>query len=368
MLPQYGPAAKPRLAGDDQAARLGAQQHGRIKAVKTGQGTGGQTVGQTGERPQIDAVVIGRNEGARLIACLATLRGRVRRIIYVDSGSTDGSGAAAQAAGAEVVALDLTRPFTAARARNAGLARLAGGPADFVQLVDGDCTIAPGWIETAAAALIAHPETAITCGRRREEHPEVSVYNRLCDREWDTPVGEATACGGDALARRAALEAVGGFRDDLIAGEEPEMCLRLRRAGWRIWRLDAEMTRHDARILQFGQWWQRSRRAGHAFAEGAHLHRAGPERHWRRETRRALIWGAGLPLAILLLMLVTPWAALLALVYPAQILRLALRGSGAGRWESALFTVLGKFAEAQGALEFHLRRLRGKRRGLMEYK
>lgn len=316
----------------------------------------------------VDAVVIGRNEGQRLIDCLRSMQGAARRVIYVDSGSTDGSAEAARALGAEVVALDMSQPFTAARARNAGLAALRDDGADFVQLVDGDCVIGPDWIATARAFLTAHPQAAVACGRRREKHPEASVYNRLCDAEWDTPVGEALACGGDALVRRAALEAVGGFRDDLIAGEEPEMCLRLRRAGWSIWRLDAEMTLHDAQILRFGQWWRRSRRAGHAFAEGAFLYGTAPERHWLRETRRALLWGAALPLAILLLMLATPWAGLLALIYPAQLLRLALRTPGPGRWENALFSVIGKFAEAQGALEFHLRRLRGQRRGIMEYK
>jgi len=47
----------------------------------------------------IDAVVIGRNEGERLVACLASLGGEIRRAVYVDSGSTDGSVAAARAAG-----------------------------------------------------------------------------------------------------------------------------------------------------------------------------------------------------------------------------------------------------------------------------
>lgn len=316
----------------------------------------------------VDAVVIGRNEGQRLIDCLRSMQGAARRVIYVDSGSTDSSVEAARALGAEVVTLDLSQPFTAARARNAGLAALRDDGADFVQLVDGDCVIDPGWIATARAFLASHPQAAVACGRRREKHPEASVYNRLCDREWNTPPGEALACGGDALVRRAALEAVGGFRDDLIAGEEPEMCLRLRRAGWSIWRLDAEMTLHDAQILRFGQWWRRSRRAGHAFAEGAFLYGRAPERHWLRETRRALLWGAALPLAILLLMLASPWAGLLALIYPAQLLRLAWRDPAPGRWDAALFSVLGKFAEAQGVLEFHLRRLRGQRRGIMEYK
>jgi GT2 family glycosyltransferase len=322
---------------------------------------------------EVGAVVIGRNEGARLVACLESLAGGAGRTVYVDSGSTDGSVAAARAAGAEVVALDLNRPFTAARARNAGLAALTAGDAPrYVQFVDGDCTVQPGWIETAAAFLDANPGVAVVCGRRREKRPEASVYNRLCDLEWDTPVGPARACGGDAMMRVEALRAVGGYRESLIAGEEPELCLRLRAAGWQVWRLDAEMTAHDAAIHRFGQWWRRSRRAGHAFAEGAALHGAPPERHWVAETRRAFLWAFGpTGLALGLGLVGGPAvAALPLLAYPAQVLRLARRG-GAGRrvaWEAAVFSVLGKFPEAVGALEYRLARLRGGRRELIEYK
>lgn len=323
---------------------------------------------QTAVTAPIDAVVIGRNEGARLIACLDSLRAQIRQVVYVDSGSTDGSVAAARARGAEVVELDLSRPFTAARARNAGLARLAERPedqrAEFVQLLDGDCQLDPGWLPKAARYLAARPDLAVVCGRRREIHPEASVYNRLADAEWNTPVGEARACGGDALMRLAALEEVGGYREDLIAGEEPELCLRLRRRGWGVWRLEAEMTRHDAAMLQFSQWWRRSRRAGHAFAEGAALHGAGPERHWIRETRRAVIWGAILPASLLAASVVQPLWLIGLLIYPGQILRL-LRRFGI---EQALFSVIGKFAEAQGVLGYWLDRLRGRRAALIEYK
>ena len=265
---------------------------------------------------RIAAVVIGRNEGARLRACLAALEGQVSRVVYVDSGSTDGSVAHARACGAAVVALDPSRPFTAARARNAGLAVLDRGQTDLVQLIDGDCVLRDGWIAAARAFMEERRDVAIVCGRRREEHPEGSVYNRLCDMEWNGPVGEVCACGGDALARLAALDAVGGFAPELIAGEEPELCVRLRQAGWRIWRLDRGMTWHDARMTRFAQWWRRSVRAGHAFAEGAALHGAPPERHWVAETRRALIWGAGLPGVILAAGLAHPAAFAVLLVYP----------------------------------------------------
>lgn len=319
------------------------------------------------QRPAIGAVAIGRNEGVRLIACLHSIRGRVDRIVYVDSGSTDGSIQAARDLGVEVVQLDLSRPFTAARARNAGLAQLIehGQPPALVQFVDGDCEIAEGWIETAVARLEADPGLAAVAGRRRELHPHASRYNRLIDAEWATPIGPARAVGGDAMLRTEALVGIGGYRDDLIAGEEPEMCLRLLRAGWRIERLDAEMTRHDAAIHRFGQWWTRTRRAGHAFAEGAAIHGRGPERHWVAETRRALLWGAALPAGVLATMAVTPAAAALLLAYPVQVARLSRRMGV----ERALFTTLGKFPEAMGAIQYHMRRIRRDRpHELIEYK
>jgi len=320
--------------------------------------------------PEIDCIVIGRNEGARLIDCLNSLQGQFRRVVYVDSGSTDGSLAAAENHGATVVALDMTQPFTAARARNAGLTELASGPPGYVQFIDGDCMLREGWVAAASEFLMGHPRVAVVCGRRRERFPEASVYNRLCDLEWDTPVGQTRACGGDAMMRYSALAAAGGYRDDLVAGEEPELCLRLRRAGWQVWRLDAEMTWHDAAITRFGQWVRRSRRAGHAFAEGAALHGAAPDRHWVAETRRAVLWGLVLPLAGLLAALIIPAAALLLLAYPAQILRLAWRWGAGERlaWERAVFTVLGKFPEALGVLDYWTGRLRRRKTGLFEYK
>lgn len=314
--------------------------------------------------PTVDAIIIGRNEGARLVACLKSFGPEVRHLIYVDSGSTDGSPVAAADLGAKIVSLDMTKPFTAARARNAGVAAIDGTPPDFIQFVDGDCTLDGSWLQSALAAFDRLPKAAVVCGRRRERFPQASIYNRLADDEWNTPVGLTKACGGDALIRFDAFQAVGGFRADLIAGEEPEMCVRLRQAGWEIHRIDAEMTLHDAAITHLSQWWKRMVRSGHAFAEGASLHGAPPEGHWMRETWRALTWGAGLPLLVALGWLVSGWSLLLLAAYPLQVARLSrLKG-----WSWAFFTVLGRFPEAQGALRFYRNRLRGKKERLIEYK
>ena len=320
-------------------------------------------------------VVIGRNEGQRLVRCLESVVGSASRIVYVDSGSTDGSAAKARALGADVVELDMSRPFTAALARNAGWRRLVqvAPQATTVHFLDGDCEVVPGWLDAAIEALAAHPERAVVCGRRRERFPDASAFNRQCEIEWNAGAGEIRSCGGDALMRLDALQAVGGYRESLIAGEEPELCVRLRGAGWKIWRLGRDMVWHDAAMTRWSQWWKRSKRAGHAFAEGAFLHGAPPERHYVAEVRRALAWGAALPVAILLLALVNPLALLLLVVYPLQMLRLALRPQAAAReadavWSRAFFLVAGRFPEAAGVLLFHWHRWRGRASALIEYK
>ena len=322
---------------------------------------------------RIGVVVIGRNEGERLRRCLASVSTQSPNMVYVDSGSTDGSIDMAAALGVQVHALDLRQPFTAARARNAGARVLqAQAPAPgYLQFVDGDCEVAPTWIDTAARFLDAHPQVAAVCGRRRERHPERSIYNRLCDLEWDTPIGETKACGGDVLMRAAALHQVGGYRDDLVAGEEPELCVRLRAAGWKIWRLDAEMTLHDAAMTRFDQWWRRCMRAGFAYAEGARLHGAPPERHWVREMRSALLWGTAIPLLLLVGSAALGPSALIGFaIYPLQVLRLGLQAAGTqqARWMRAFFLVAGKLPEAVGVIKSWLQRARGRPAALIEYK
>ncbi len=242
--------------------------------------------------PPYGAIAIGRNEGERLTRCLRSLSD-AHLVVYVDSASHDGSVQRAREAGAEVVELDPALPFTAARARNYGFQHLRRSVPDlaYVQFVDGDCELVRDWPQVALCFLQAYADVGAVCGRRRERFPNRSIYNWLCDREWDAPEGETRAFGGDVMIRTAALEKMGGYREDVIAGEEPELCVRLRKAGWRVWRLDSEMTLHDAAMTRFGQWWQRGVRAGYAFALGAHLHGAAPERHWVWESRRAWLWG-----------------------------------------------------------------------------
>lgn len=311
-------------------------------------------------------VVIGRNEGAGLERCLRSALACGVPVVYADSGSTDGSPALARALGVEVVELSSSRPFSAARGRNEGVARLLDlrPEVEAVQFVDGDCELVPGWLERGVLELSRRADVAVVCGRVREREPEASPYNRLCALEWQLPPGEVKACGGIFVVRTAVFRAVAGFRDDVLAGEEPEFCLRVRRSGHKVLHVPEDMVWHDAALRRFGQWWWRARRGGRAYAQGAALHGGPPDHHFVRERRSALLWALG-PLAPALgLAWATSGLSLaLLLVYPLQALRVARKARARG-WSArdrrlyGLFTVIAKFAEAQGVLEYLWRRRR----------
>jgi glycosyltransferase involved in cell wall biosynthesis len=324
-------------------------------------------------RNEIAAVVIGRNEGGRLIKSLNSIRSQVDCVVYVDSGSTDGSAQAAIELGAHVVNLDRAPAFSAARARNQGFAAVKALRPEIllIQFIDGDCELVDGWLETAVKFMNQRNDVGAVCGRRRERFPELSVYNWLCDREWDGPVGEVRAFGGDVIIRATVLEVLGGYRDDVIAAEDDELSVRLRAAGWRIWRLRSEMTLHDAAIKHFRQWWLRSVRCGYAYAQGANLHGTLPERHFVWESRRARLWGLWLPIACLVLSLILfPWGFIAWLIYPTQVFRQMLRNTGSlgQRLTLAFFQLLARFPEAFGQIKFARNRLLSRRAWLIEYK
>lgn len=330
---------------------------------------------------KVGIVVIGRNEGERLKTCLRSVVGS-GPVVYVDSGSTDGSQAFARSLGVEVVELAVPPNFTAARARNAGSAALfASAPSTvLIQFVDGDCEVRADWIATGAAALAADQGLALVFGRRRERHPEASIYNALCDDEWDVPIGEVGACGGDILIRADAYHAVGGYPDDMIAGEEPDMSMRLRAIGWRLARIEGEMTLHDAAITRFGQWWRRTKRAGHAFAELAWRHPDSRWPDWHASVKRDVIWGGAIPTFALIGLISAFYRPALVIIpiicaalFAMNIARIFIRRSAEGlpprlARASALLLMIGKIAEFSGILSFHLERLSGRKAKLIEYK
>jgi len=331
-------------------------------------------------RSDIAVIVIGRNEGERLDRCLRSTAGW--RTLYVDSGSSDGSAERARAAGAEVIELDPGDGFSAARGRNAGLDRVATEPAlAYLQMLDGDCTLDPDWIASGAVALDADPALGAVFGALSEREPDASIYTWLLDVEWAAAAGPARVFGGNVMLRAQAVRATGGFRPAMIAGEDPEYAARMRAAGWQIMRLPEPMATHEASLLRFGQWWRRSMRAGHAFAELTSLHPDAALHDFARSRCRILFWAGIVPIAALTGLLLSAllldhrWlafpAAMLLLV-SAQIARITLRERhqyGMARaLVLALFLAIGKYPEMIGLIRFHIDKSRNRRPKLIEYK
>lgn len=323
--------------------------------------------------PGLAIVAIGRNEGERLERCLRSALRDAGLVVYVDSGSTDGSVALAEGLGVQVVKLDMSVPFTAARARNAGYraALMADPGLRYIQFVDGDCELVAGWLAAAAAFLDGAPMVGAVTGRRRERFPERSPYNELCDMEWAVRPGASNYFGGDVMIRTSALVGAGGYRDSLIAGEEPELALRMRRLGWGIHVLDRDITLHDANMLRFRQWWLRMKRSGYAYAEGAWIHGAGPERHWVWRAFQAWLWVPGPLLLMVLAVGAFGLPGFLVLgIYPAQFVRLFVKSGMVGRRRvlGALSNTLVRFPEFAGQVRFLCDLAGGRVAHLIEYK
>ncbi|MFO0858594.1 MAG: glycosyltransferase [Phycisphaerales bacterium] len=253
-------------------------------------------------------VAIGRNEGERFERCILSLKREAQSltIVYVDSGSTDNSVAFAKSHGVHVVNLDMSRPFTAARARNAGLDKLleVSPHTEFVQFIDGDCEVIEGWLAAGSAALQQNPQVVAVSGRLRERFPEKSLYNRLADLEWDRPLGETKSCGGVAMMRIEAVRRVGGFDAGLIAGEEPELCARMRAHGGKILNIADDMAWHDMAMTNSSQWFKRARRHGHAIIEVSYFKTAASRGLFKQQLKSALFWAGivvfGLVMAVVL--------------------------------------------------------------------
>jgi GT2 family glycosyltransferase len=326
---------------------------------------------------QLGIVTIGRNEGERLRRCLRSMAGHDLPVVYVDSNSTDGSVELARSLGAEVVTLDMSLAFTAARARNAGferLERIAPG-VEYVQFVDGDCEVMAGWLDRARAVMDERPDVAVVFGRCRERHRDQTIYNRMADLEWDVPVGEVKACGGNAMILAEAFRRVGGYNPSIIAAEDDELCLRIRGQGWKVLRIDADMTLHDMAMTRFGQWWRRAVRCGHAYAEGAARYGHTAERHFVRQVGSAIFWGLLLPLVVIGLAWPTHGASLvlvagyLVLFWRSeQYFRLGRGWRAADARLYAAFCVLAKFPHVAGIAKYWSGRLRGKPVQIIEYR
>ena len=326
----------------------------------------------------ISVVVIGRNEGQRLSRCLQSIAQMQHpsfdiEVIYVDSGSEDGSTTLAQESGAKVIALQPDRP-SAALGRNAGWRAARGAT---ILFLDGDTILHPAFVTASLPDLTGN--IAVVWGHRREIHPEASIYNAVLDLDWIYAPGPTLYCGGDALFRHSVLSATNGFDETLIAGEEPELCRRIAALDFTILHVDRPMTGHDLAITRFSQYWRRNTRAGHAYAEVSQRLDASGQTFWadevRRNRNRALTLIALCLLGLLgSILLRSLWPALAVLLFFTAI---SLRSALKARWKSSdpltlflygIHSHLQQIPIYYGQFQYRWNRRKGKRVRLLEYK
>lgn len=334
--------------------------------------------GVRGDLPSISVVVIGRNEGQRLARCLESIElvrdVVVKEVIYVDSDSTDGSPELARGYGAIVIVARPQRP-TAAIGRNAGWRRATS---ELILFLDGDTVLHPDFPSAACDALVRNPSVAAAWGHRRELHPEASLYHRVLDLDWVYSPGLTEFCGGDVLMRQKALVDAGGFDEGLIAGEEPELCRRMRSLGYSILHIDHPMTGHDLEITRWSQYWKRATRAGHAYAEVSERFRDTDQPFWERDRRRNLMRGGFWGLSLVAVSVASFWAGPLPItLWIALLLLLSLRSAWRARWKGSSpwsLALYGFHSHLQqvpilvGQLQYGMSKRRGHRQKLIEYK
>lgn len=284
-------------------------------------------------------VVIGRNEGVRLKSSLLSVLRLRCPVVYSDSHSSDDSAALARSLGVFVVELDPSRPLNASRGRKEGaecLIRLFPN-LEYVMFLDGDCILEHSFIDKAIEVFNDRPDVGVVFGRLQELHPEQSIYNRIANLEWARPTGEVPTCGGNALFRFDSYLSSGGYNETIVAGEEPELCSRIRLLGSKVLCIDAPMGFHDLGFSSFKEWWVRGVRGGYG---SINVRARFGLRYFDRQIQSAWFWGIVWPLLVaaplLFLSKVYPnigiyWVCLFfASFLPVQIWRIARSGLNRG--------------------------------------
>jgi hypothetical protein len=297
-------------------------------------------------------------------------------VVFVAQSNDAEAAETARRAGIETVEVP-DRALTAGRARNAGYRQLKKRLPDlqYVQFVDSDLTLDAQWLAGAARFMERRPEVAAIEGKIRFENEGSSVFARVSAIEINGEAGETDVVGANLFVRADAFEGAGGFRGDLTVNETRDLCIRLRRRGAHIWRLDAWMGVVASRSDGLAGFWEASVHRGYEYAHGAALHGAPPDRLFAGERARALLWGAFLPsLVATAAIAAAVYAALFAplsnpllyglsalavgvLVYLIKVVVVAASlGGRPGAWPFAFWSTVGRVGEALGGFAYFLGR------------
>lgn len=310
-------------------------------------------------------VIIGRNEAHHLEWSLRSVLHEGLPCVYADCLSRDASLPIARKLKIPVVMVS-GEMLTAAKARNTGFNCLtAQFPSlEYIQFLDGDCQLKANWIATAVKILDENPRLAAISGILEERYPHAGLFHRLAAIEWHLAFQAPHRCGGVTLFRASALRDADGFNDVIRAGEEPELCHRLRQRGWEFKKVELPMATHDLGHASWRTWCRRQMRNGGGALQVYRLHAHEPQPLLRSYLFSIALWTLAGPLTALIATvaaglavgfaagLIVLMAACLGYVWQAWRIRAYVRRHGIGN--SALvyscMALAGKFPELLGVL------------------
>jgi glycosyltransferase involved in cell wall biosynthesis len=216
----------------------------------------------------LGVVIISRNEALHIARCIESVLAATHAMgtsdtVLVDSCSRDQTVQIARRYPIRVIELAPGVVCCPALGRHVGI-RLTRG--EFVLCVDGDTEIDTEWVQRALAVLVARPTLGGVAGREDQLYYVDGIQvggkrDYFGNGDSETTVDEF---GGNAIYRRAALDAVGSFNPYIRSFEEAELGARLRRMGWQLVRIPVAMaTHHTQKPDTASEYWRRLR--GHLF-------------------------------------------------------------------------------------------------------
>lgn len=186
-------------------------------------------------------------------------RAKTVEVVVVDNGSSDGSAAMVEREFPQVRLIRNKRNLGFCEANNQGI-RLAQG--EFIALLNNDAAANPDWLQQLQAAFLASPEIGMAASKivTWEDVERIDKVGHLIypdgqnrgrgtgerDRGQYESVEETLWPDGcAAMYRRAMLDRIGLFDEDLFAyGDDAELGMRARIAGWRCLYMPKAVVRH----------------------------------------------------------------------------------------------------------------------------
>ncbi len=206
----------------------------------------------------LSIVIVSWNEVARLRECLGSilmpLAFRSMRVVVVDNASADGSAEMVEQTFPTVQVIRNTENVGFARANNQGI---TASTSRLVLLLNSDTRVPPGALPRLVTFMDEHPQAGAVGPRLIRPNGEAQAFAFGSDptpgyllrrglfrlirqralHDWDTNQIQAVnwISGACLLARREALDQVGLLDENIFMYfEDNDLCLRMRRAGWKI--------------------------------------------------------------------------------------------------------------------------------------